>query len=736
MTPFEKIRLRAARGCFRAAPFALAALSLGAAVARADTFEPNDTPAQATILPSNITLESFIGTAADMDYYRMQVTAAGSIRITLTSVPAEPLDYDMALYEDVGGELVFVAVSELPAGENELLEGTVQGAADLYVVVYGFDGAFTDSDSYLLRAEYPGGAGQPPTIAVTAPNGGESWAANSTQLITWTTTDPDTPSGNLSIALEYSTNGGTSFNQIATSLANDGNHQWTVPATATAQARVRATVSDGATSVQDVSNANFSITTQPGATHLLAVGSGAGTTPQNVTVPLSLENSVAVSGVQVEVAFDPLLLSFVQAQPAARANGSAIGAAVVGGNHVRLVQYFTGGGQITAGTGAIANLVFRCEGTQNGTSALTPSSALLSDPDGQPAGEITTQAGSISVTGGGGGNQPPTIQLTAPNGGEIWTAASSHNITWTANDPDTPAANLSIALSISTNGGTSYSSITTVNGTVNSFAWTAPATPSAQCLVRAIVDDGAAQATDVSNATFTITQIDPGGNLLSIGTGSGASGTQVVVPLTLTNTSAVKALQTDIAFDDAVLSFASGAIDPTRAAGFSFAALVQPNPEIVRVVLSITGAGSIAVGNGAVANLTFNLIGAGGTQSALTPSGTVLSDPDARALEVTNAAGSIAVTGGGGTGPTLRLFAMKNPGRTRSLQIFVHSTQPLLAAPTVSAGGANVPMTLVDPGDNVFSGTIALSGAVGNVQLTAQGASSGGTGNAALTVTF
>jgi len=66
----------------------------------------------------------------------------------------------------------------------------------------------------------------PPTITVTSPNGGESWAAASTQEITWTSTGTV---GNIDII--YSTNGGLNWNSIIVDTANDGSHLWTVPDT-------------------------------------------------------------------------------------------------------------------------------------------------------------------------------------------------------------------------------------------------------------------------------------------------------------------------------------------------------------------------------------------------------------------------------------------------------------------------------------------------------------------------
>jgi len=94
----------------------------------------------------------------------------------------------------------------------------------------------------------------PCSITVTSPNGGETWEAGSTHNITWTS---DGTSGNVKI--EYSTNGGSSWQMIASSAADDGSKHWNIPANINStQCRVKITdVSNN--SCYDVSDANFTI---------------------------------------------------------------------------------------------------------------------------------------------------------------------------------------------------------------------------------------------------------------------------------------------------------------------------------------------------------------------------------------------------------------------------------------------------------------------------------------------
>jgi hypothetical protein len=105
-------------------------------------------------------------------------------------------------------------------------------------------------------------------ITVTAPNGGESWAAGSSQAITWSTFGL---SGN--VKLEYSTNGGSTWTTIAASTVNDGTESWTVPNAATTQGRVRvSSVADGG--VNDASDSNFTLTGAPVATLTVTAPNG------------------------------------------------------------------------------------------------------------------------------------------------------------------------------------------------------------------------------------------------------------------------------------------------------------------------------------------------------------------------------------------------------------------------------------------------------------------------------
>jgi len=95
-----------------------------------------------------------------------------------------------------------------------------------------------------------------PAVQVTAPNGGETWAAGSSQTITWTSTAVTNVSVELSID-------GTTFTSLSASVpATAGQLAVTVPQMATTAARVRVSAVPGG-APSDVSDAPFTITVAP-----------------------------------------------------------------------------------------------------------------------------------------------------------------------------------------------------------------------------------------------------------------------------------------------------------------------------------------------------------------------------------------------------------------------------------------------------------------------------------------
>ena len=101
---------------------------------------------------------------------------------------------------------------------------------------------------------------------------------------------------------------------------------------------------------------------------------------------------------------------------------------------------------------------------------------------------------------------PPAATVTAPNGGETWTAGTTRIIAWTATDNVGVTA---VDLYYSTDGGNNFTTIATGLANTGSHAWAVPNTPSSTAVVRVVAHDAAGNTgADVSDVCFTITAPD------------------------------------------------------------------------------------------------------------------------------------------------------------------------------------------------------------------------------------
>lgn len=91
-----------------------------------------------------------------------------------------------------------------------------------------------------------------PFIIVTAPDGGETWQAGTSQDILW---NSHGTSG--TVTIEFSVNNGATWTEIITSSPDEGVYRWSVPDYASANCLIR--INDTKIGVADVSNAEFKI---------------------------------------------------------------------------------------------------------------------------------------------------------------------------------------------------------------------------------------------------------------------------------------------------------------------------------------------------------------------------------------------------------------------------------------------------------------------------------------------
>ncbi len=235
------------------------------------------------------------------------------------------------------------------------------------------------------------------------------------------------------------------------------------------------------------------------------------------------------------------------------------------------------------------------------------------------------------------------VEVTSPNGGEIWNGLNTENITWTAADIT------NVNIEFSSNNGSSWSTIaTSVNAANGSFAFTVPNINSINSLIR-ISDTDNSSIFDISDAAFKINEVvvDP---TIIIGSATTVAGSYVTIPIDLTSPSGFKIdylLQGKIHFDAGKLKFLYGDYDAgTLVNDFGWTGtFYSALPGNVDIILS--GANPIN-NSGTMFYLTFQVIDQNAGNINLTSSSTewpvdVLETP----LKVVN--GSISYSGNSGT---------------------------------------------------------------------------------------
>src|SRR5205823_5757798 len=95
-------------------------------------------------------------------------------------------------------------------------------------------------------------------LALRTPNGGEHYAAGTSQKILWTSAGLKG-----TVSLDLSRDGGSTWSPIASHVANTGSYSWPVSAPLTKTARVRV-CSDSVSNCLDASKGDFSIDSQAG----------------------------------------------------------------------------------------------------------------------------------------------------------------------------------------------------------------------------------------------------------------------------------------------------------------------------------------------------------------------------------------------------------------------------------------------------------------------------------------
>ncbi|MCX6841787.1 MAG: PQQ-binding-like beta-propeller repeat protein [candidate division WOR-3 bacterium] len=403
-------------------------------------------------------------------------------------------------------------------------------------------------------------------VTLVAPNGGESWAGNSTQTVRWRVFG--NPS---SCRLLLSRNGGSTFaDTIATGIApTDTTYSWHLPIWDSTRCRlkVQGLDSSGAAIIEDASDSNFTIRTAatvvspnggevwPGGSsqtikwhtvgsgfaryRLLLSTNGGSTYPDTITpnvaptettyswhVPTLNLNTCRVM-VQILDAGGALI-----SQDASNANFTIQTAATVvspnggetwpGGSTQAIKWHTVGSGfaryrlmlSIDAGSTYPDTIAQSVAPTETTYSWLVPTLSLATC---RVMVQILDASGGVISQDASDANF--TIQTAAtvvsPNGGETWPGGSSQTIKW--HTVGSGFARYRLLLSI--NGGSTYPDTIaqSVAPTETTYGWHVPTLNLATCRVMVQILDagGGVISQDASNANFTIqtaaTVVSPNG---------------------------------------------------------------------------------------------------------------------------------------------------------------------------------------------------------------------------------
>jgi photosystem II stability/assembly factor-like uncharacterized protein len=276
-----------------------------------------------------------------------------------------------------------------------------------------------------------------PTLYLSSPFGYENWTVGSTQNIQWTY------SYITSIKIEYSTNGGSTFNLIsANTAASDLSYDWIVPTALSSNCIIRISDNNSTTTSQNQNAFNI---VNPSIT--LLTPNGGEVFNSNVDTIIAWSGNLVSNLVKIEYSIN---------------NGTGWNLVA---NNVPNTNYYQ----------------WLVPNTPSSNCRVIIKDALFPT--------ITDQSNSaFTIT-------PPTpnISLISPNGSEQWGIGTNQTITWNSNN----IANVKIEYSV--DSGVTWIIINSlVQANLGNFTWLVNAVPSNNTLIR-VADAANISVNDVSN---------------------------------------------------------------------------------------------------------------------------------------------------------------------------------------------------------------------------------------------
>jgi len=431
----------------------------------------------------------------------------------------------------------------IPAGLAVGSEYQVKIASAAYPLIYDV----SDANFSVV----PGGG---TSVTVIAPNGGEEFAAGTTNTITWTSD----LTGYLRITL---LKGGVDFSLISAKTANDGSFDWNIPAAFVSGNDFTVKISSCTnTLVSDVSDADFTITGGSGSSVAVLSPNGGETFTAGTTNPITWESDI-VGDVRISLLKEGLHYALISSGtpndgsfdwniPARLAAGTeytvkvassaypliydvsdASFSIVAGGGTSVIVTSPNGGEEFAAGTpntitwtsdltgylrisllkdGVYFSMISGRTVNTGSFDWLIPESiasgtgykVMISSCINPEINDVSDS--DFTITGGGGS----TITVLSPNGGEAFTAGTTNTITWESDI----VGNVRISL---LKGGLQYTLISSGTPNDGSFDWLVPAglAVGTEYTVK-VASSSFPLMYDVSDANFSI--VSGGGNSVTV----------------------------------------------------------------------------------------------------------------------------------------------------------------------------------------------------------------------------
>jgi len=283
-------------------------------------------------------------------------------------------------------------------------------------------------------------------LQVVVPNGAENWFNGSTKTISWESRNIN------NVKLEYSTNNGITWENIATVSSNNGinNYNWLVPSDTSSNCLVR--ISDASNpSIVDLSDNKFNIL------GIFITSPTTGDKWRNALQKTISWKSNYATNVNIYI-LTPTGKSKIGSNILSPVGGSSYNWVVLDSN-----KYYTNN-----------NLI------------------LIEDINDNTRSDTSNNYFSISK-----------LDITSPNSNVNWFASSNQTISWISQNIS------NVIIEFSSNNGTNWSTVATLASTNgnNSYSWTVPNIASSQCLIRIKDATTGNILSDTSNTNFTISTL-------------------------------------------------------------------------------------------------------------------------------------------------------------------------------------------------------------------------------------